>query len=283
MPPWRPRSPSGRVHAAEPEPGRWRDVSRVRPLARARRLPRRRRRPRRAARPACEGRGLRRPRRRPRRASRARSKPHGRVEDLEVAGQRVGVRLYPRDRAARALAPAGIEFAPPRTERSTGPGPPRLRHRRRRLGPARGRHGAPRLHRQRDGAQPRRRTSSSTRSAGAADLERGVLRTVSADELPRTIPLRIVRGLRLVSQLGLEPDADTLAQMREHAAQVGLVSGERIGGGLQADAAGELSKLLLGAEPATRAAARTRHGRSDRDRPGVRAVARLRHGERAAA
>ena len=48
--------------------------------------------------------------------------PHGRVEDLEVAGRRVGLRLYPNDRALRSLAPAGIEFAPPRTERSTGPG-----------------------------------------------------------------------------------------------------------------------------------------------------------------
>src|SRR2546423_14841104 len=48
--------------------------------------------------------------------------PHGRVEDLEVAGRRVGARLYPRDPAVRAAAPAGIEFAPPRAERSTGPG-----------------------------------------------------------------------------------------------------------------------------------------------------------------
>ena len=37
--------------------------------------------------------------------------------------------------------------------------------------------------------------------------------------------------------------------MREHAGQVGLVSGERIGGGLSADGMGELSKLLLGPEP----------------------------------
>src|SRR5947199_10357824 len=44
--------------------------------------------------------------------------PHGRVEELEVAGRRVGARLYPRDKAMRAAAPAGIEFAPPRTERS---------------------------------------------------------------------------------------------------------------------------------------------------------------------
>jgi tRNA nucleotidyltransferase/poly(A) polymerase len=37
--------------------------------------------------------------------------------------------------------------------------------------------------------------------------------------------------------------------MREEAASVRLVSGERIGGGLAADGLGELSKLLLGAEP----------------------------------
>src|SRR3954470_18118947 len=48
--------------------------------------------------------------------------PYGRVEDLVVAGRLVGVRLHPRDRAARQLAPAGIEFAPPRKEVSTGPG-----------------------------------------------------------------------------------------------------------------------------------------------------------------
>ncbi|MHB1243457.1 MAG: hypothetical protein ACYC1P_08685, partial [Gaiellaceae bacterium] len=48
--------------------------------------------------------------------------PHGRVEDLVVADQRVGVRLHPSDREARALQPAGIEFTPPRGERSTGPG-----------------------------------------------------------------------------------------------------------------------------------------------------------------
>jgi tRNA nucleotidyltransferase (CCA-adding enzyme) len=38
--------------------------------------------------------------------------------------------------------------------------------------------------------------------------------------------------------------------MREEAPAVKLVSGERIGGGLSADGMGELSKLLLGAEPA---------------------------------
>ena len=38
--------------------------------------------------------------------------------------------------------------------------------------------------------------------------------------------------------------------MREEGPAVKLVSGERIGGGLAADGMGELSKLLLGAEPA---------------------------------
>src|SRR5262249_62244716 len=66
----------------------------------------------------------------------------------------------------------------------------------------------------------------------------------------RDDPLRIVRGLRFVSELGLDPDEDTLAQMREWAPQVRLVSAERIGGGLAADGQGELSKLLLGPHPA---------------------------------
>ena len=47
---------------------------------------------------------------------------HGWVEDLEVAGRLVGVRFFPRDPDARRLAPKGIELAPPRRERSTGPG-----------------------------------------------------------------------------------------------------------------------------------------------------------------
>jgi tRNA nucleotidyltransferase (CCA-adding enzyme) len=53
---------------------------------------------------------------------RAALEPHGRVEDLEVAKQLVGVRLHPRHAALRRLAPKGIEFTPPRAERSTGPG-----------------------------------------------------------------------------------------------------------------------------------------------------------------
>jgi tRNA nucleotidyltransferase (CCA-adding enzyme) len=179
---------------------------------------------------------------------RAALEPHGRVEDLEVAGRQVGARLYPRDKELRRLAPAGIEFAPPRAERSTGPG----------------RHdfeivADPSLSIEDDMARRDFTVNAMARRletgdlvdpfGGAEDLKRGVLRTVR----PRSFaedPLRLVRGLRLVSQLGLEPDEATLEQMREEAASVGLVSGERVGGGLRSDGMGELSKLLLGRQPA---------------------------------
>ncbi|MGZ4389516.1 MAG: hypothetical protein ACXVZL_09070, partial [Gaiellaceae bacterium] len=174
--------------------------------------------------------------------------PHGRVEDLVVAGRLVGVRLHPHDPNVRSLARAGIELAPPRAERSTGPG----------------RHdfeivADPSLSveddmRRRDftiNAIARRlRTGELVDPTGGRDdLRARVIRTVS----PRSFqedPLRLVRALRFVSQLGFEPDEATLRQMREEAGAVKLVSAERIGGGLKADGMGELSKLLLGDEPA---------------------------------
>jgi len=174
--------------------------------------------------------------------------PHGRVEDLEVAGQLVGVRFFPHDRKIRGLAPAGIEFAPPRAERSTGPG----------------RHdfvivSDPSISVEDDMARRDFTVNAVARRldtgeyvdpfGGRDDLARGVLRTVSPQSFAED-PLRLVRGLRLVSQLDLEPDEQTLQQMREEADSVQLVSGERIGGGLHADGLGELSKLLLGTEPA---------------------------------
>ena len=179
---------------------------------------------------------------------RAALEPYGRVQDLEVAGRRVGVRLYPSDRELRKLAPAGIEFAPPRAERSTGPG----------------RHdfeivADPSITIEDDMARRDFTVNAMARRletgelvdpfAGERDLKAGVLRTVR----PRSFaedPLRLVRGLRLVSQLGLEPDEETLEQLREEAESVRLVSGERVGGGLHSDGLGELSKLLLGKQPA---------------------------------
>lgn len=173
--------------------------------------------------------------------------PHGRVEDFEVAGRRVGARLYPRDPAVRAAATAGIEFAPPRAERSTGPG----------------RHdfeivADPHLSIEDDMARRDFTVNAIAKRletgdlvdpfGGRADLRNRVLRAVSARSFAED-PLRIVRGLRLVSQLGLTPDDATLQQMRDDAANVRLVSAERVGGGLHSDGMGELSKLLLGAEP----------------------------------
>jgi tRNA nucleotidyltransferase (CCA-adding enzyme) len=173
---------------------------------------------------------------------------HGRVEDFEVAGRLVGLRLWPRDQTLRRLAPRGIEFAPPRRERSTGPG----------------RHdfeivvdpsaSVEEDMKRRDftvNAIARRLSTDELVDpvGGREDLENRVLRTVS----PRSFaedPLRIVRGLRLVSQLDLAPDEQTLRQMADDAIAVRLVSAERIGGGLAADGLGELSKLLLGARPA---------------------------------
>jgi tRNA nucleotidyltransferase (CCA-adding enzyme) len=174
--------------------------------------------------------------------------PHGRVEDLVVADRLVGVRFHPHDRRIRELTRAGIEFAPPRKEVSTGPG----------------RHdfeivADPSLSVEDDmhrrdftvNAMARRLETGELVDplGGRADLEARRLRTVSPQSF-REDPLRLVRALRFVSQLGFEPDEELLAQMREEAPAVKLVSGERIGGGLSADGMGELSKLLLGGEPA---------------------------------
>jgi tRNA nucleotidyltransferase (CCA-adding enzyme) len=174
--------------------------------------------------------------------------PHGRTEELVVAGRAVGVRFWPRAREVRRLAPAGIELAPPRREVSTGPG----------------RHDfaivvdpdAPVEEdlRRRDftiNAMARRLADGELVDPlrGRSDLERRVLRTVSPTSFAED-PLRLVRGLRFVSQLDLDPDESTLAQMHAEAASVRHVSGERIGGGLAADGLGELSKLLLGEQPA---------------------------------
>jgi tRNA nucleotidyltransferase/poly(A) polymerase len=174
--------------------------------------------------------------------------PHGRADVLTVAGRSVGVRFYPRDPAVHAQAPGGIELAPPRREVSTGPG----RHDFEIVvDPA-----APvetDLHR-RDftvNAMARRLSDDLLVDpfGGRDDLRDRILRTVSAASFAED-PLRLVRALRFISQLDLDPDPSTLDQMRDEAESVKLVSGERIGGGLAADGMGELSKLLLGAHPA---------------------------------
>ena len=179
---------------------------------------------------------------------RALLEPHGRVEDMEVHGQLVGVRLFPHDRVVRALAPAGIELTPPRAERSTGPG-----------------------HRDfaivSDAAigleeDMARRDFTINAMAirldggaivdpfgGQEDISRRTIRTVGPTSFDED-PLRIVRALRFVSQLGFDLAPETVAQMEAGAVGLAHVSAERIGGGIKADGQGELSKLLLGREPA---------------------------------
>ena len=174
-------------------------------VARPRRLSRRRRGARRAARPR---------RRRTRTSSsRASTSRACAARSPRTAGSRISSSRAARSGCGcsrgiarlRALAPAGIEFAPPRRERSTGPGPARLRDRGRRRRAGRGRPRAARLH---VNAMARRLADGDARRPvrrprrPRAD---GVLRTVS----PRSFaedPLRLVRGLRFVSQLGFDPD-----------------------------------------------------------------------------
>ena len=194
---------------------------------------------------------------------RAALEPHGRVEDLVVADQRVGVRLLPRDRTlARSRRPGSSSR---RRASSARPGPGR--HDFEIVADAgdlaRAGHGAARLHDQRDRAAARDRRAARSARRPRPTSSAGVLRTTSPTSFADD-PLRIVRGLRFVSQLDLDPDEDTLRQMREWAPQIEHVSGERIGGGLAADGMGELSKLLLGAQPGEGAAARPRHRRARR-------------------
>lgn len=173
--------------------------------------------------------------------------PHGQVEDMEVHGQLVGVRFFPRDRAIRALAPAGIELTPPRAERSTGPG-----HRDFAIVSDAS------IELQEDMA---RRDFTINAMAirldggdlidpfgGVADLARRELRTVCPTSFEDD-PLRLVRALRFVSQLDFELAPETVAQMRSGASGLAHVSAERIGGGIKADGMGELSKLLRGRAP----------------------------------
>jgi tRNA nucleotidyltransferase (CCA-adding enzyme) len=175
-------------------------------------------------------------------------RPHGRVEEMEVHGQLVGVRLYPHDRGVRARAPRGIELTPPRAEQSTGPG-----HRDFTIVADATVSVAADMGR-RDftvNAIARRLETGELVDpyGGVADLARRELRTVSPASF-REDPLRLLRGLRLVSQLGFAVAGTTLVQMQLDAGGLRHVSAERVGGGLAADGMGELSRLLLGKEPA---------------------------------
>ena len=179
---------------------------------------------------------------------RALLEPHGRIEDMEVHGQLVGVRFHPRRSDLPDVSPAGIELTPPRAERSTGPG-----HRDFAIV------ADPGISLEEDMARRDFTINAMARRletgelidpfGGVEDLARRRLRTVSATSF-REDPLRILRGLRLVSQLGFDLAPETIAEMQAEAHGLRHVSGERIGGGVKADGMGELSRLLIGREPA---------------------------------
>src|SRR5262249_43229003 len=148
-------------------------------------------------------------------ALRAALAPHGRTEDLVVAGRLVGVRLHPRERDVRKLAPAGIEFAPPRKEGSTGPGPHDVQI------VANSALSVEDDMRRRDftvNAMARRLSDGTIVDPldGRADLDHRLLRAVSGTSFAED-PLRLVRALRFVSQLGFELEPGTRAQMVEEA------------------------------------------------------------------
>lgn len=76
---------------------------------------------------------------------------------------------------------------------------------------------------------------------GVKDAEAKVLRVIGETAF-RDDGLRIIRGLRFISQHDLTPDDETLAQMRDWARRIDTVSGERI--------RDEFHKLLMGKHPA---------------------------------
>ena len=179
---------------------------------------------------------------------RAALQPHGRTEDLVVAGRAVGLRLRPRERASASWRrPASswrrraASSRPGRAATTSRSSSTRAR-RSRRISSA-----ATSPSTRSPAVSPT--TCSSTRSTGRRTSSAGSCARCRERSFAED-PLRIVRGLRFVSQLDFTFDEQTLAQMREEADSVRLVSGERIGGGLAADGLGELSKLLLGAQPA---------------------------------
>ena len=93
-------------------------------------------------------------------------------------------------------------------------------------------------------------------------------------------PLRLVRGLRFVSQLDLDPDDETLAADARRGGERSRSS--RASGsaaGSRADGMGELSKLLLGAQPAKALRLARDTGVLVAAAAGVRAGDRLRAGE----
>jgi len=79
---------------------------------------------------------------------------------------------------------------------------------------------------------------------GQVDIEQGVLRTIG-EPLDRfdEDKLRMLRAIRFATTLGFEIDRATLAAIRQHADDIAMVSGERIGA--------EMRRILIDSNVAT--------------------------------
>ena len=167
------------------------------------------------------------------RAARPRRGPHRRRPARRRAG------LLPRTKQARQ--PSGRISSRARVERSTGPG----RHDFEIVADAGislgAGHGAPRLHDQRDRAGGSRGEVVDP-LGGRDDLDRRLLRTGPASF--RDDPLRIVRGLRFVSQLDVDRRGHAASDARVTAARPRLGRADRRRAA--ADGLGALEALLLG-------------------------------------
>jgi len=164
--------------------------------------------------------------------------PHGSVTPLESNGRVLGLRFKPSAEYGD-VPKEGVEIALPRTEVSTGP-----------------------AHQDFDitidpsvPVEEDLRRRDFTINAMAQDVASGeiidpfggrqdvndrVIRTVSPDSF-RDDPLRTLRALRFMSQLGFDLDPDTERQMTVNAPGVANVSGERV--------QKELDKLVMGGSP----------------------------------
>ena len=187
---------------------------------------------------------------------RAALEPHGRVDDMEVHGQLVGVRFHPRDPAVRGGGARGHRAdAAAAPSAASGRGTATSRSSRIPRVVDRGRHGAPRLHRQRDGE--RLETDELVDPfGGRVDLERGSCarsRPRASGGSPAASSAACASSRSSTSRPPRDPRADAA---RPAACGTSRRSGSAAGAGGRA---GELSKLLLGRRPRACLAARAGH------------------------
>jgi tRNA nucleotidyltransferase (CCA-adding enzyme) len=147
-------------------------------------------------------------------------KSHGKAEPLSVAGKTVGARLK------TSFSPQGTEIALARRERSEGPGHKDFSF-----------HLDPETSIEEDLARRDFTCNAMARDlrtgekidpfSGQGDIEEGLLRETSEGMLQED-PLRVLRGLRLMAEYSFFPDKATSESMKEAAANLHELSGERV-------------------------------------------------------